>query len=390
MDAPATERKGGALTRRGFLGLLAGGAVVGVAAGYAINQRTASNNSTAADLTQMTVYSSTFGEAYALRASTGKIRWARPLITSAWLAVGSGGVYAANDDGQLSALDAATGAVRWSKQISGNGNTGGGEGFDFPYPSVNDGIVYIAPGTGYTYAFDASTGHLLWRHQTTSGSYNQPPIVYDGIVYVGNPDSYVYALDATTGEFRWRSGKGGQASETVGSGLLTVAQGILFAVGATRLYALDPSSGKVQGTYPPTLPCANGVAYIGSADGSLQARDLIKSKVLWTRRVKNAQWSPGTIADSILYLEIYNTAPPYEVTTNWASAIMALDSATGKNIWTYTIPEESFYAPVVSAGIVYVVGTWNLYALDAVTGKPHWIYTNTTGVADGNVAVSPS
>ena len=111
MDAPATERKGGALTRRGFLGLLAGGAVVGVAAGYAINQRTASNNSTAADLTQMTVYSSTFGEAYALRASTGKIRWARPLITSAWLAVGSGGVYAANDDGRLSALDAATGAV---------------------------------------------------------------------------------------------------------------------------------------------------------------------------------------------------------------------------------------------------------------------------------------
>ena len=208
---------------------------------------------------------------------------------------------------------------------------------------------------------------------------------------MGNPDSYVYALDATTGEFRWRFGKGGQASGAVGAGLLTVAQGILFAVGATRLYALDPSSGKVQDTYPPTLPCANGVAYIGSADGSLEARDLIKSKVLWTRRVKNAQWSPGTIAGSVLYLMIYNTTRPYDVSTNWASAIMALDSATGKNIWTYAIPEESYYAtPVVSAGIVYVVGDWNLYALDAVTGKPHWIYTSTTGLTIENVAVSSS
>jgi outer membrane protein assembly factor BamB len=390
MDARATERKGGALTRRGFFGLLAGGAVVGVAAGYVINQSTASNNSAAADIAQMTVYYSTYGEVYALQASNGKIRWARPLITSAWLAVGNGGVYTVDYNGQLSALDAATGAVRWSTPISGNENANGIERLDFPYPSVNDHIVYIAPGTGYTYAFDASTGHLLWRHRTTSSSYNQPPIVYDGMVYVGNPDSYVYALDATTGEFRWRSGKGGHASNTVGTGLLTVAQGILFALGATRLYALDPSSGKVQGTYSPTLPCANGVAYIGSADGSLQARDLIKSKVLWTRRVKNAQWSPGSIAGSVLYLMINNTAPPYDGSTNWASAIMALDSATGKNIWTYVIPEESFGAPVVSAGIVCVVGAWNMYALDVVTGKPHWIYSNATPSADGNVTISSS
>lgn len=388
MEAPATGIKGGGPTRRGFLGLLAGGAVVGVAAGYAINRGTASNNSAAADLARMTVYSTTNGEVYGLRASTGKTRWARPLSTSGWLAAGSGGVYASDYDGHLYALDAATGAVRWSRQMSGNGNAAGGTGIDYPYPSVNGGIVYIAPGTGYTYALDAATGHLVWRHQTTSGSTYQPPIVYNGTVYVGSPDSYVYALDAVTGRFRWRSGKGGQASGAVGTGLLTVAQGTLFALGANRLYAMDPASGKIQGTYFSTLPCSNGVAYTGSADGSLRARDLIKSEVLWTRRVKDVQWQPGTIAGSVVYLGIYNTTVSCCTTnTNWAGAIMALDSTTGKHIWTFTIPEGTFGAPLVAAGIVYVVGQWNLYALDTMTGEAHWIYA-TSSYAGGNVTVS--
>ena len=391
MEAPATGIKGGGPTRRGFLGLLAGGAVVGVAAGYAIHRETASDNSAAADLAHMTVYSTANGGIYALRASTGKTRWARPLSTSDWLAVGSGAVYASDYDGHLYALDAATGAVRWSRRISGNRNAAGGTGFPYPFPSVNGDIVYIAPGTGSTYALDAATGHLLWRHQTTSGSTYQPPIVYNGIVYVGSPDSYVYALDAVTGRFRWRSGKGGHASGAVGTGLLTVAQGILFALGANRLYAMDPISGKIQGTYPPMLPCSNGVAYIGSADGSLRARDITKSQVLWTRRVKNAEWLPATVAGSIVYIGIYNTALASccvtPINTNWAGAIMALDSATGKHIWTFTIPEGTFGAPVVAAGIVYVVGQWNLYALDTMTGQPHWIHT-TSGGSGGNVTVS--
>jgi eukaryotic-like serine/threonine-protein kinase len=391
MEASVTEIKAGGPTRRGFLGLLAGGAVVGVAAGYAINRGTASNNSAAADLARMTVYSTTDGEVYALRVSTGRTRWATPLFTSGWLAAGSGGVYASDYDGHVYALDAATGDIRWSRQIRGNGNAAGGTGIDYPYLSVNGGIVYIAPGTGYTYAFDAATGRLLWRHQSTSGSDYQPPVVYNGMVYVGSPDSYVYALDAVTGRFRWRSGKGGQASGAVGTGLLTIAQGILFALGANRLYAMDPISGKIQGTYPPTLPSSNGVAYIGSADGSLRATDIIKSQVLWTRRVKDAEWRPGTVAGSIVYLGIYNTALANccitPINTNWAGAIMALDSATGKHIWTFTTPEETFGAPLVAAGIVYVVGQWNLYALDTMTGEAHWIYA-TSSYAGGNITIS--
>jgi outer membrane protein assembly factor BamB len=382
MSELSVERQGCALTRRGFLGFLAGGAVVGAAGGYAISQRTASSNSAATDLGKVTIYSSGYGEVYALEANTGKVRWSRPLITSGWLAVGGGGVYAASYDGQLSALDAATGAVRWIRQVSGR------EELALPYPSVGGHIVYIAPGTGYTYAFSATTGDLLWRRQTSSSGYNQPPVIFNGRLYVGNPDSYVYALDATTGRFLWRSGKGGQGA--AGTGLLTVAQEKLFAVGATRLYAFDPSTGKIQNTYPPTLPCANGVAYISSTDGSLRARDLSQSKTLWTRKARNVQWLPGTTDNGTLYLELYNNASQDYVSTNWVGSVMALDAVTGKRIWSYVIPEESFYAPVVTGGAIFVTGEYNLYALDAVNGDARWIHTNTSGFGLGNVVAGAS
>ena len=376
MDVPA----GSGPSRRVFLGLLVGGAAIGVTTGYAINRGTAIHNPAAADLARMMVYFATFGEVYALHADTGTVRWARPLITSEVLAVGNGGVYAASQSGQLYALDAATGSIKWSDQFN--------EELGSPFPSVSGDIVYIAPGGGYTYAFDAATGHQRWRHQTTSDSISdgQSPVVYRGIVYVGCPDSYVYALDAVSGEFRWRFGKGGQA----GTGLFIVAQDILFADGYDHLYALDPKNGKVQGIYPPALPCINGIAYTGSTDGSLQARDFVKSEVLWTRRVKNVQWSPATIAGNLLYLGANNMAldGSGNIRGDWIGSVIALDAATGRSIWSYKTPEPISAVPVIAAGIVYAIGQWNLYALDAVTGETRWIYTTSEGRIGPTLAVS--
>jgi outer membrane protein assembly factor BamB len=365
------------LNRRRFLSLVVGGAAVGVAAGYAINQATAVNNPDVGNLAQMAVYAATYGEILALRADTGTVRWAKPLITSEFLAAGSGGVYATSDNGEVYALNSVTGTMRWSYRISG--------GTESPFPSVNNNMVYIAPGGGYTYALDAATGQLRWRHQTTSDSYSQPPVIYRGIVYVGDPDSYVYALDAVTGEFRWRFGRGGQSSQ----GMLIVAQDVLFAVGSDHLYALNLKSGKVQGVYPAVLPCANGVAYIGSTDGSLQARNIIESKVLWTRRLVNAEWLPAATAGNVVYLGIQNTAwNDINVHTDWVSKIIALDVATGKTIWDYIVPVPIYLPPLVVAGVVFVIGRWTLFALNAATGEIRWLYNTVRGVSASVVARS--
>jgi len=371
MDAP-TE---GGLSRRGFLGLLAAGAGIGVAAGYGISQGFGTSNSTAVDLSRKTVYlTNSYGDVYALHASTGAVRWARPLNTSDVL-VGNSRLYADSYDGYMYALDAGTGQIDWTHRIGSRGNVGAVTGLVSLYPSVSGDIVYIAASDGYTYALNAATGHLQWRHQTTGYS-SQSPVVYRGIVYVGSPDAYVYALDAKSGRFRWRFGEGGQAY----TGLLVVAQNMVFAEGAAHLYALDPRSGKVRGIYPPALPSSNGIVYTGTATGSLQARDILRSRILWTYQAKNVQWLPATIAGNTLYIGANNLGSCCAGSSAASGAAVALDAATGKSIWIYTAPEPISTAPVITDGIVYVLGQWNLYALDAETGEGRWIYTTSRGI----------
>ena len=379
----------GSPTRRGFLSLLAGGAAIGVTAGYVIHRETAPNGtsrrstlngSASTTLPRRTLYCTTLGEIYAFSADTGAVRWTRPLITSEPHTVGRSGVFAAGGfDRRVYSFDVATGAIKWIYRVSEYGNSAA-DLWEFPSPTVEGNIVYLAPGGGYTYAIDAVTGHLRWRQQTTRNSAGQAPVVYHGIVYVGGPDSYVYALDAITGEFRWRFGSGSQAPEAYNQGLLMVVQGKLFAGGTDRLYALDPQNGKVLGTYPPTVPCTNGVAYTGTTDGILQARDVASSRVLWTRRVENAQWSPATIADNVLYLGLSNMAPccSGNSTDNWIGKVMALDAATGRFIWSYTAPASAFTTPVITSGIVYVAGGYNLYALSVANGDPRWIHSTSS------------
>lgn len=375
MDELTAETQGGGPSRRGFFGLLAGGAAVGVPAGYAISRGTQITNPAIID-TRMTIYFATSGEIYALYASTGAVRWASPLITSGSIAAGSGGVYVADYDGLLHSLDAATGTIKWSHRLTNN--------IGSPFLSVSAGSVYITPGDGYTYALEAATGYLRWRRRTTSGTFGQSPVVYRGMVYVGSPDSYVFALDAATGEFRWKFGKGNQVSPDSSTGALALVQSMLFAEGTDNLYVLGPRNGVVQGVYPPLLPCSNGVAYVGSDNGSIQAREVTKSRVLWTRQVNDAGWFPPSVANGILYLGVTNVPG----STSWVGAIMAFDAATGRHVWTYLAPEGNFSIPLIVAGSVYVVGNWNIYALNAATGKARWVYPTSQEKIVRNLVIS--
>ena len=274
-----TTNAGRGPTRRGFIGLLAGGAAIGAAVGYTISQdsgKSTPSYTAAARLARMTVYLVTSGEIDALHAESGAVRWSSPLLSSL-LTAGSRGVYATGaEDGRMYCFDPMTGAIKWTHRIIQPINFAD---WLYPYPSFSGNLVYIAPGDGNFYALDAVTGNLRWQHHLPVGSYGQAPLVYRGVVCVGSPDAYVYAFDAVTGEFRWRFGKG-SSSQNFGVGELQAARGKIYTKGSNSLYALDPQSGKVLEILPFALPCGNGVAYSGSADGTLRAREIANSKFL--------------------------------------------------------------------------------------------------------------
>jgi outer membrane protein assembly factor BamB len=313
---------------------------------------------------------------YALHADTGAVRWARPIDSVYALAAGRNEIYVTGIfDHRVYSLNATTGVIQWLYLTTGHSNAAA-DYWALPTLSADGRMIYITSSGGYTYAIDTATGHLRWQQQTANNTYSAP-VVHRGIVYVGGPDLYVYALDAANGDHRWRFGKGSQANGVPDQPLLSIIRGKLFAGGSQHLYALDPESGKALGAYPPAVPCSNGVAYTGSMDGFLQAKDIVGARVLWTRRLlrasqfDNLEWSPVTIDGNVLYFALASTGPPDS--RNFAGRIIALDAATGRSRWSYAVPDTLFTAPVAAAGMVYVASGYNLYALNAATGQLQWI-----------------
>lgn len=384
----ANAKIGGGPTRRVFLGLLAGGATLGLTVGYAIHReatptgttRIARRDGSAVAADTRILYCTISGKVYALDTDTGEVRWAQPLNSDATLAVHREGIYLTGIfDHSVYRCNAATGVIQWLYRAPPVHRKTVASDWTLSTLAADGRTIYLTSSRGYTYAIDTATGHPRWRQQTANNTYSAP-VVYRGIVYVGGPDLYVYALDAANGDHRWRFGRGSDSSRGPDEPLLGMIRGKLFAGGSHYLYALDPESGKEQGSYPPAAPCSNGVAYTGSMDGSLEARDIVGARVLWTRRLLKAdqyddlRWSSVTVDNNVLYSGLGITGSSGN--RNFSGQIIALDAATGASRWNHAVPDTLFTAPVAAAGMVYVAGEYNLYALDAATGRLQWIQSS--------------
>jgi outer membrane protein assembly factor BamB len=388
--APAPDGTGArGPSRRVFIALLAGGVAGGAGVGYALRGRPHSGGShgggTPGGDDRATLYFSSGNAVYALSAATGRVRWTRPLNSETTIAVGSGRVFTVDYFGTAYALDGRSGAVRWTRTLTTHGSNAS--------MSSSGDRVYVMPGDGHTYALDAATGRPLWNRQT--GSPAGGPVAYQDLVFAGSPDSQVLALDAGTGEVRWTAG---QPNPAATAGALTVVQGILYAAGSSTSYAIDPHTGRVLDKFTaPLLPAANGMAYYAGQDGtSMQAWNLATRQVVWTLRLPGAQYGPVTVGRSLAFLGIVNNNADECCTRSnadqegWAGRISAYAAATGHSAWTYPAPEGDFSPPLVTSGIVYIVGNFNAYALNATTGKPLWVTPTTQEIIPGNLEIAPT
>jgi outer membrane protein assembly factor BamB len=233
-----------------------------------------------------TVYTgSASGWFYALRASTGAVRWRRQLGSVACAPIVSGGALViGTTDGVVLAVDPQTGVEKWRYQSRGpigQSPVASGElivfsneadqvvaveaangKFKWQYKSetpeeytlrghagvaIDGELVYTGFSNGTLVALRKDTGSVAWSTSLKGDAdrfmdVDATPLVLDEQVYASSSSGGVYALDKLTGLIRWRlpffDGAQPSATGNVG-GLATDGKHIYVSVADLGTYALD-------------------------------------------------------------------------------------------------------------------------------------------------------
>jgi len=225
------------------------------------------------------------------------------------------------------------GTIRWTIQT---------DGAIYSSPAVEEGTVYFGSDDHWLYAAEIVSGELKWKFET-QGLVRSRPAIANGLVFFASDDGNLYAAEAGSGVERWRLNIGNDS----------------FA----RVLPVERAWDYLQSS--PTI--ADGVVYIGSADGSLYAVDAQTGKENWRFTTGARLRSSPAVAEGIVYIG------------SWDGNIYAVDAQTGQENWRFDT--NGIYRPVqpsplIEHGIVYC-GSRNpwLYALDAKTGEEIWRFS---------------
>src|SRR6202042_3009498 len=149
-------------------------------------------------------------------------------------------------------------------------------------------------------------------------------------------------------------------------------------LGVAWTVPLTMNTTHTDGAYATTPVIVNGVVYVQDLDSDVYAISLATGKVLWTHAYDSANGGPDgvNVAGGVVYAAT-------------AKAAVALDAATGAQLWSRTLigndHEGIAMAPGFDNGTVYVStvpanvttvygagGQGILWALNAKTGAPEW------------------
>jgi len=149
-------------------------------------------------------------------------------------------------------------------------------------------------------------------------------------------------------------------------------------LGVAWTMPLTMNTTHTDGAYATTPVIVNGVVYVQDLDSNVYAISLATGKVLWTHDYNSANGGPDgvNVTGGVVYAAT-------------ATSAVALDAATGTQLWSRTLAandhEGIAMAPGYNDGTVYVStvpanvttqygagGQGILWALNAKTGAPEW------------------
>lgn len=255
------------------------------------------------------------------------------------LVADGGTLYAGSDNGNVYAFDAASGAMRWHHDT---GNSA------FVYGVADNVVVALSVGenTSTILALAAPDGHMLWQRPEPPNNAGGEPLVVNGTLYIPatpvNGPGTVLALAPTSGAQLWQyttrdsiSGFGGEAN-----GVLYVSTSDPHSALQT-LVALDMATGRLLWSYSPPEESSGPIS----------------------------PYAGPVVSGGALYLSI-DAAANGQVT---AGLLIALDAATGRQLWRFSATGDNFAtSPVVADGVAYAVGGNSVYAVRSADGRLLW------------------
>jgi len=248
---------------------------------------------------------------YALRASTGAVRWRQKLgaVASAPIVVG-GVLIVGTSDGTLLALDSQTGSEKWRYQSRGP--------IEQPPAAAGDLIVF-ANEADQVVAVDSVTGKFKWQYKgETPDEYtlrgHAGVAIDNDLIYTGFANGTLVALRKDTGSVAWSTSLKGDAERfmDVDATPVVVADRVYASSSSGGVYAIDKTTGLVRWRVPfwdVAQPSSTGnvggmatdgkTLYVSVADLGTYAIDLA-GNVLWRVGAKDG----GEPAQPVVWNEL--------------------------------------------------------------------------------------
>ena len=203
-------------------------------------------------------FAASTGQAYAVDAAMGEVRWSKPI--PAWgpaaPAVERGLVIFGSRDRTLVALYALSGRPAWQFTIPE------GASHWFPKsPTVVEDVCYVTSWNGCLYAVDVTTGEQRWCFATKRAILTAP-VACDDALYFGGQDHHLYAVNRHTGELLWKRDLERRVYATP-----AVVDGVVYAASDSKhIYAFDAERGEPA--WPEPLAVGDRVRADLATDGA--------------------------------------------------------------------------------------------------------------------------
>jgi alcohol dehydrogenase (cytochrome c) len=269
----------------------------------------------------------------------------------------------------------------WSFTLTGKATKNvGGYGTLAANPIVENGVVYMQDLSSNVYALSLATGHLLWKYQLNlpekSGPGPNGVAVANGMVF-GVAPTIVFALNASNGHKVWADKKllhSGQGTfgiqPQVANGHVFLASQYGSGKGGGILLALNAINGHEQWTFNTMTGPEPGVQSLGLGAGGAWETPLVNANGTVTFGIGNPYQSVGNAYSEPAKL-LYSDSD------------VTLDATTGKLRWYYQAVPNDFkdydmQASPISAtenGTSVVIGGGKMgyiYEMNATTGALLW------------------
>lgn len=210
--------------------------------------------------------------------------------------------------------------------------------------ALRDGVAYVGTSGGNFHAIDLKDGGFKWTFAAGRGIYGEA-LATDDAVYFVCDNGYLFKLDRATGKEIWRYDLGDER------------------VSRSLPHQLVKNSGDFDWDFHAPKPMlTDGVIYVGSGDGGMNAVDPASGKRLW-RFQAQGKIRTGAIVEG-----------PRLIFGSMDNFVYALDRKTGSQVWRSDV-HGPITAPPAMIGNTLVIGVSAglILGVDPATGKSHWM-----------------